>query len=38
MKVIADPAKKGHKKNTKQNQVHKKPTSAGKEENPPAWA
>ena len=37
MKEITDPAKKGHKKKTKHNQVHKKPTPAGRE-NPPAWA
>jgi len=29
MKEITDPGKQGHKKKTKQNQIHKKPTPAG---------
>jgi len=33
MKVITDPAEKGHKKKTKQNQIHKKPTPAGTGKN-----
>jgi hypothetical protein len=34
MKEITDPAEKGHKKKTKQNQIHKKPTPAGTGKKP----
>jgi hypothetical protein len=35
MKEITGPGKKSHKKNANQNQVHKKPTPAGRGRNPP---
>jgi hypothetical protein len=38
MKEITDPGKKGHKKQTKQNKIHKMPTLAGGRKTPPTSA
>jgi len=37
MKEITNPGKKGYKKKANHDQIHKKPTAAGRERNPPAW-
>jgi hypothetical protein len=37
MKEITDPGKKGHKKKTNKNEIHKMPTSTDKRHKPSAW-
>jgi hypothetical protein len=38
MEEITNPGKKGNKKKTNNCEIHKKPTPAGRERKPAAWA